>query len=86
MYYGNFIWTTIYERALRSSRSCKVQRMALNEFRTWADDWPSPRHGHDHDKGLKLDASTGDIYDAVTRKRCKTLKQTDLRAIQGDLR
>src|SRR5262245_4665398 len=39
-----------------------------------ADPWPSPLHGHDYDKHLKLDATTGDIYDAGTRKRCMTLK------------
>jgi hypothetical protein len=51
-----------------------------------ADDWPSPLHGHDYDKGLKLDAITGDIYDVGTRKRCKTLKAGDLRSVQAELR
>lgn len=51
-----------------------------------ADDWPSPLHGHDYDKGLKLNAITGDIYDVVTRKRCKILKADDLQAVQAKLR
>ncbi len=50
------------------------------------DDWPSPLHGHDYDKGLKLDAIKGDIYDVGTRKRCKTLKAGDLQTIQAELR
>lgn len=51
-----------------------------------ADDWPSPLHGHDYDKGLKLDAITGDVYDVGTQARCKTLKAGDLQAIQAQLR
>jgi hypothetical protein len=51
-----------------------------------ADNWPSPLHGHDYDKGLKLDAITGDIYDVGTRARCKTLKVGDLQAVQDELR
>lgn len=51
-----------------------------------ADEWPSPLHGHDYDKGLKLDAITGEIYDVGTRQRCKTLKSRDLQAVQSNLR
>jgi hypothetical protein len=51
-----------------------------------ADNWPSPLHGHDYDKGLKLDAITGGIYDVGTRERCKTLKAGDLQAVQAELR
>ncbi len=51
-----------------------------------ADNWPSPLHGHDYDKGLKLDATSGDIYDVVTRERCKTLKNRDLQTVQEKLR
>lgn len=51
-----------------------------------ADNWPSALHGHDYDKGLKLDAITGDIYDVGTRARCKTLKAKDLQAVQAKLR
>lgn len=51
-----------------------------------ADDWPSPLHGHDYDKGLKLDAITGDVYDVGTRAKCKTLKKKDLKAVQAELR
>lgn len=54
--------------------------------KTDADGWPSPLHGHDYDKGLKLDAVTGDIYDVGTKERCKTLKTRDLQAIQAKLR
>lgn len=51
-----------------------------------ADNWPSPLHGHDYDKGLKLDAITGGIYDVGTRALCKTLKAGDLHAVQAGLR
>ncbi len=51
-----------------------------------ADDWPSPLHGHDYDKGLKLDVITGDIYDVGTRERCKTMKARDLQAVQAELK
>ncbi|WP_156367274.1 hypothetical protein [Novosphingobium sp. KN65.2] len=50
------------------------------------DNWPSPLHGHDYDKGLKLDAITGDIYDVGTKERCKTLKAGALRHVQAELR
>ncbi len=50
------------------------------------DPWPSPLHGHDYDKGLKLDATTGKIYDVGTRTHCKTLKSKDLLFIQNELR
>ena len=51
-----------------------------------ADAWPSPLHGHEYDKGLILDAITGDIYDVGTRERCKTFKAGDLEAVQAELR
>jgi hypothetical protein len=51
-----------------------------------ADPRPSLLHGHDCDKGLKLDALTGAIYDVATRQRCKTLKPKTLRSIQDELR
>ena len=54
--------------------------------KTDADDWPSPLHGHDYDKGLKLDAVTGNIYDVGTRQLCKVLKLGDLVAVQSALR
>lgn len=54
--------------------------------KTDADPWPSRLHGHDYEKGLKLDAVTGDIYDVATRTRCKTLKKKELRVIQAELR
>lgn len=54
--------------------------------KTDADGWPSPLHGHDYDKGLKLDAITGNVYDVGTKERCKTLKAGDLQAVQAKLR
>lgn len=54
--------------------------------KTDADNWPSPLHGHDYDKGLKLDVITGNIYDVGTRERCKTLKAKDLQDVQAALR
>lgn len=50
------------------------------------DIWPSPLHGHDYDKGLKLDAITGDIYDVGSRQMCKRLRPADLKVIQDELR
>jgi hypothetical protein len=50
------------------------------------DPWPSPLHGHDYEKGLKLDAITGHIFDVATRKKCKTLKKKELRIVQAELR
>ena len=43
-------------------------------------------HGHDYDKGLKLDAITGNIYDVGTRERCKALKAKHLQDVQAELR
>lgn len=54
--------------------------------KTDADPWPSRLHGHDYEKGLKLDALTGDIYDVSTRARCKTLKKSELKLVQAELR
>jgi hypothetical protein len=54
--------------------------------KTDADQWPSALHGHDYDKNMKLDALTGDIFDAVTKQRCATLKQKKLTQIQEELR
>ncbi|WP_431201571.1 hypothetical protein ACQ86E_20770 [Bradyrhizobium betae] len=54
--------------------------------KTDADPWPSRLHGHDYEKGLKLDALTGDIYDVATRTRCKTLKDRELKDVQSQLR
>lgn len=51
-----------------------------------ADHWPSPLHGHDYEKKLKLDAITGDIYDTATRHKCKKLRSKDLVVIQSKLR
>lgn len=51
-----------------------------------SDNWPSELHGHDYDKGLKLDAISGNIYDAGTRSLCKTLKKGALQAVQDELR
>ncbi|MCK1281782.1 hypothetical protein IVB46_41865 [Bradyrhizobium sp. 61] len=54
--------------------------------KTDVDPWPSRLHGHDYEKGLKLDAITGDIYDVATRARCKTLKKRELKYLQTQLR
>jgi hypothetical protein len=50
------------------------------------DPWPSSLHAHDYEKGLILDAITGDIYDKVTRKHCKDLKKSHLAYIHAELR
>jgi hypothetical protein len=54
--------------------------------KTDADDWPSPLHGHEYDKHLKLDVLTGDVYDVGTRQRCEKLKKTALNEIRAELR
>lgn len=57
-----------------------------NFHKTDADGWPSLLHGHDYDKGLKLDAITGNIYDVGTRQLCKNLNLKDLTYVQAQLR
>jgi hypothetical protein len=54
--------------------------------KTDADHWPSELHGHDYEKGLKLDVLTGGIYDAGTRQLCKKLKLSQLLIVQSALR
>ena len=54
--------------------------------KTDADKWPSPLHGHEYKKRLKLDAITGEIYDCATRNLCMQLKPKDLKHIQKKLR
>lgn len=55
-------------------------------YKNDADDWPSSLHGHDYDKGLKLDVITGRIFDVGTRACCKTMKSKDLKEVQSKLR
>jgi hypothetical protein len=43
-------------------------------------------HGHDYEKGLKLDVLTGRIYDVGSRQLCRTLKAKRLKSIQDELR
>ena len=50
------------------------------------DEWPSPLHGHDYEKGLKLDAVTGRIFDVATKQHCKDLKRRNLVQVQDTLR
>jgi hypothetical protein len=50
------------------------------------DSWPSLLHGHEYAKALKLDAITGQIYDAVTRKFVFSLKPKHLEIVQDELR
>lgn len=54
--------------------------------KTDTDSWPSILHGHDYEKGLKLDAITGKIYVVQTRQLCKILKKKDLKYVQAKLR
>jgi hypothetical protein len=51
-----------------------------------ADHWPSALHAHDYDKNMKLDALTGDIYDAATKQLCAKLKAKKLEEIHRELR
>lgn len=57
-------------------------RFHLND----ADPWPSIVHGHDYDRGLKLDAFTGYIYDINTKQHCETLKKKKLSFIVAKLK
>lgn len=50
------------------------------------DPWPSKFHGHDYEKGLKIDVLSGEIYDVGTRQMCKRVKSTVLREIIAELR
>lgn len=50
------------------------------------DPWPSPLHGHDYEKGLTIDAITGNIFVKATRQRRKTLKRKALAILHGELR
>lgn len=54
--------------------------------KTDTDQWPSAPHAHDYEKNLKLDALTGDIYDAGTRQCCKKLSAKELGRIHDELR
>jgi hypothetical protein len=54
--------------------------------KTDTDQWPSALHAHDYEKNLKLDALTGDIFDAATRQRCKKLSAKELARIHEELR
>lgn len=73
-------------RALPDRKAGEARGYIWKFHKSDTDNWPSPLHGHDYDKGLKLDAITGDIYDVGTRGRCKTLKGGDLQAVQAELR
>ena len=50
------------------------------------DPWPSMFHGHDYEKGLKIDVLTGAVYDVGTRQLCKRVKSSVLREIVTELR
>jgi hypothetical protein len=54
--------------------------------KTDTDPWPSQLHGHDYERGLKLDALTGDVFDVGTRARCAILKKKALETVHTELR
>ena len=54
--------------------------------KTDKDPWPSRLHGHEYDKGLKLDATNGHIYDAATRRYRTKLKSKFLDQVHDELR
>lgn len=54
--------------------------------KTDPDLWPSPLHGHDYARNLKLDAVSGHVYDIGTKQRCQTLRKKTLKSIQKALR
>src|SRR5580692_8800743 len=49
-----------------------------NFHKTDLDPWPSPLHGHDYDKGLKLDATNGYIFDAGARHQYAKLSHSTM--------
>lgn len=51
-----------------------------------ADNFPSPLHGHDYERGLKIDALTGRIFDAATKNHCETLKAKGLDKLHRELK
>lgn len=71
-----------YLTEITVKRSGYVWRFHKND----PDHWPSLLHGHDYEKHLKLDALTGDIYDAGTRYKCKKLSSKELARIHTELR
>lgn len=50
-----------------------------------ADNFPSPLHGHDYERGLKIDALTGRIFDASTKNHCETLNSEGLDKLHREL-
>jgi len=54
--------------------------------KTDADNWPSALHGHDYEKGLKIDAIDGRIYDVGSKQCCAKLKGPSLLKLQSELR
>jgi hypothetical protein len=64
----------------------KLKPNKWNFHKSDKDAWPSPLHGHDYDKNLKLDAITGEIYDATSRTQVGKLRSKKLMQVQDDLR
>ena len=50
-----------------------------------ADNFPSPLHGHDYERGLRIDALTGRIFDASTKNHCETLNSKGLDKLHREL-
>lgn len=67
-------------------KEIKAGNYIWKSHKTDADKWPSPLHGHEYEKNLKLDAITGEIYEVATKARHATLKSKDLKYIQNELR
>ncbi|MER9298646.1 hypothetical protein NKI38_19440 [Mesorhizobium sp. M0621] len=51
-----------------------------------ADNFPSPLHGHDYERGLKIDILTGRIFDASTKNHCETLRPKGLDKLHRELK
>jgi hypothetical protein len=50
------------------------------------DPWPSPVHGHDYERGLVLDAATGQIFETTNRSEVGNLRKKDLLSLQKTLK
>lgn len=64
----------------------KLRNMKWIFHKTDADSWPSPFHGHDYERNLKIDAITGKLYDVSTRKIIGKLKKNKLADLQSKLK
>jgi hypothetical protein len=54
--------------------------------KTDVDPWPSALHAHDYERGLVLDAITGEIFVAATKKLSRTLSEKSRVRLHDEIR